>query len=265
MALVLTQPNHVMYLPLSNHLLAKASLDFSTVPELYTFLHSSEINYKEHQSFILELLKDGLRTEKDLTDFMRSMAFKLFSELYSSSLSDTETKVLILNVIQRICKIPIGVKMLTENHSLLSQLFSEVNNIIQGFVKDKYNPSVVDKIVYILLAIVKIVEDRNTHFITFLILKGIITHPFSNYLIKDNRKLLFQSLYVIISKFPDLFSEDLIKILLEKNDDTFCRYLYKFGCHFIDVKSCDIDSEYYYLRLLIKEYAISKYKVSCNI
>ncbi|KAJ8946552.1 hypothetical protein NQ314_008866 [Rhamnusium bicolor] len=41
MALILTQPNHVMYIPLSQHLTAKSSLDFSTVPELYTFLHSS--------------------------------------------------------------------------------------------------------------------------------------------------------------------------------------------------------------------------------
>ncbi|CAG9865333.1 unnamed protein product [Phyllotreta striolata] len=93
MALILTQPNHVMYLPLSQHLAAKASLDFSTVPELYTFLHSSEVNYKEHRTFTLELLRDGLRTEKDFSDFMRSMAFKLFSELYCSEVCDADGNI----------------------------------------------------------------------------------------------------------------------------------------------------------------------------
>lgn len=63
-----------------------------------------------------------MRTEKDFLDFLKSMAFKLFSELYSSCLADTECRWLILEVVAAICNIPLGVKMLVENNSLLPQL-----------------------------------------------------------------------------------------------------------------------------------------------
>lgn len=250
MALVLTQPNHVMYLPLSNHLLAKASLDFSTIPELYTFLHSSDMNYKEHRSFIFELLRDGLRTEKDFIDFMRSMAFKLFSELYASSVSDIETKLLVLEVLQVLSKLPIAVKMLTENHSLLAQVFLDLSKIVKG--KDKNNPSFIDSLIDIILPIIRMIEDQNTNFMAFLTLKKIVSDQYFCHLKKDNKKALYQCLFIIYTHYPSLFTEDLLKNLLEKSEDALSWYLYKYGCQFVDVESIDISSENYYLRLLIK-------------
>lgn len=251
MALVLTHPNHVMYLPLSNHLLAKASLDFSTIPELYTFLHSSDVNYKEHRNFILELLRDGLRTEKDFIDFMRSMAFKLFSELYASSVSDIETKLLVLEVLQVVSKLPIAVKMLTQNHSLLAQVSLDLTKIVKGSRKDKYSSSFIDRIIDIILAIIRVLEDQNINFMAFLMLKNIISDQYFCLLKKDNKKALFQCLFIIYTHDPSLFTEDLIKILLEKTEDALSWYLYKYGCQFVDVESIDISSENYYLRLLI--------------
>ena len=61
-ALVLTQPTEVMYVPLSQYLGAKDALDFSTIPELYTLLHSPHVQSKEHKRFILEVVRDGLKT-----------------------------------------------------------------------------------------------------------------------------------------------------------------------------------------------------------
>lgn len=258
MALVLTQPNHIMYLPLSHHLLAKASLDFSTIPELYTFLHSSDVNFKEHRNFILEILRDGLRTEKDFMDFLRSMAFKLFSEFYSSSISDTDTKLLVLEVLKALSQIPLGVKMLTENHSLLSQIISDVGYIIQCYSKDKYNPSFIDSVISIILGIVKIINDKNVYFLTLFVLKGIITNQFFNSLVKNSKKILFHSLFLVFDKYPSLFSPSLIEILLQKADDAFSSYMYKYGNQFVGMESTNITNENYYLRLLVKEYINKK-------
>lgn len=262
MALVLTQPNHVMYLPVSHHLLAKASLDFSTVPELYTFLHSSDINYKEHRIFILELLRDGLRTEKDLTDFMRSMAFKLFSELYSSSVSDMETNLLILDVLKAVCKIPVGTKMLIENQSLLAQLYSSVNNILQSFDKDKYNPAFIDSIISIILIILQTAIDQNSNFLAFFILKSICCHQSFDVIVKDSTRQLYECFYMIICRYPQLFTEEFILSLLCKTNDSFSEYLLTFGPKFVELVPPEITNHKYFLRLLVQKFKIVNVKES---
>lgn len=131
-AFILTNPKHIMFSPLSLYLTSKPDLDLSTIPELYTLLFSPDVNYKEHRNFILEVLRDGMRTEKDFLNFLKSMAFKLFSELYSSCLADAETRWLILEVVTAICNIPLGVKMLVENNSLLPQLEFVVEELRQA-------------------------------------------------------------------------------------------------------------------------------------
>ncbi|KAJ3661628.1 hypothetical protein Zmor_006016 [Zophobas morio] len=99
-ALVLTQPTEVMYVPLSQYLGAKDALDFSTIPELYTLLHSPHVQSKEHKRFILEVVRDGLKTAGNFTTLLRSMGFKLISELCSSTVCDPQTKLLVLVLLE---------------------------------------------------------------------------------------------------------------------------------------------------------------------
>lgn len=252
MALILTQPNHVMYLPLSNHLTAKFSLDFSTVPELYTFLHSSDVNYKERRRFILELLRDGLRSEKDFTDFLRSMAFKLFSELYNSSLADFDTKLLILDVIWSACKIPLGAKMICENHSALTQLFHAVNGVLAVPSKEKQDGRLcITKIVYILLEIVRTLRDNHSCFMIFNIAMKVVKDDVFCVLTDGDRKVIFEALYLISERFMALFTDEIVDLLLQKSGDRFCKYIVKYGCEFVDVNRLSSDDACYYLRLLI--------------
>lgn len=258
MALVLTQPNHIMYLPLSNHLLAKASLDFSTIPELYTFLHSSDVNFKDHRNFVLELLRDGLRTEEDFMDFIKSMAFKLTSEFYSSSISDSDSKLLVLEVMKSLAQIPLGVRMLTENHSVLSQIVLNVSNIIQDHSSDKHKPKFIDCIISILLSFVKIVDDENAHFLIFFTLKNILTTQVFPNLKKDSKEMLYHCFFKIFIKSPSLFSESLVEILLRQANDAYSNYIYKYGTKFVSVESTDMNNENYYLRSLLKEYKSKK-------
>lgn len=254
MALVLTQPNHIMYLPLSNYLLVKASLDYSTIPELYTFLHSSDVNFKEQRKFILELLKDGLRNEKDFVDFMRSMAYKLFSELYSSSICEISTKLLVLEVLDVLTNMPIAVRMLTENQSLLSQLYIDVHNILQDYQTDNCVHSLIDKIVSIMLNITKIVQDKNTIFISFSIMKDIFLHEIFSSLSNDSKKNVLNCMYIMFGIFPTYFSQNLLELFLQRANDPLSKYWYTYGCHFIDIKSLAASDENHYLRLLVNDY-----------
>lgn len=142
-SLVLTQPGHTMYVGLSRYLAAKSTLDLSGIPELYTFLHSPEVNFKEHRNFILEILKDGMKTKKDFQAALHSMAFKLIMELYNSSISDLDTRVLILEVFRNACSISLGVKLLCGSYGFLSWLLcvsktvdSDCENVVVPVIKD---------------------------------------------------------------------------------------------------------------------------------
>lgn len=257
MALILTQPNHVMYLPLSQHLTAKSSLDFSTVPELYTFLHSCDVNYKEHRNFTLELLRDGLRTDKDFSDFMRSMAFKLFSELYCSSVSDLDTKLLILDVVKSICDIPLGVKVLCENTSFLTQACTDVLNILRGNSKDGL---LVTKILDVLLKIVKQIKDRHANFMVFEIVKNLLYSELYFSLVGASERIFFEVIFIIQSKFFDMFCEKFYDSLLEKTNDSVCKYWTKYGCDYVNVEELDKDDKYYYVRLVFINFIRKKGK-----
>ncbi|KAJ8915188.1 hypothetical protein NQ315_000441 [Exocentrus adspersus] len=252
MALILTQPTHVMYVPLSQHLTAKASLDFSSVPELYTFLHSSDVNYKERRIFILELLRDGLRTEKDATDFLHSMAFKLFSELYNSSLADTETRLLILDIVKAVCRIPLGVKILYANSSLLTQLYQMVDRVLVLPQKQKQEEKCcVSKIISILLDIARTLQDTHTNFMVLNTLLGVVKDDIFHVLSEADLKIIFEALYMICTRSRELFTSDVLDVLLKNCDDKFCRYVVRYGCNFIDVSKLNVSDKNYYLRLLV--------------
>lgn len=149
MALVLTQPTHVMYLPLSQYLVAKPVPDLTGIPELYTLVHSSEVNYKEHREFILQVLRDGMRTEKDVQIALHTMSFKIIMELFNSSVCDSETRTLILEILCNTCKIGLGAKVMCNTVGLLSFLYITVRNMKESDV------ALIVKIVEILFYLVR--------------------------------------------------------------------------------------------------------------
>lgn len=253
MALILTHPNHVMYVPLSQHLLAKSSLDFGTIPELYTFLHSSDVNYKDHRSFILELLKDGLRTDKDYLDFERSMAFKLFMELYSSCLCDNETKIFVLNIISAACKIPIGVKMLCENHALLSILHNDVNLIVNSG-SYKLDKEILEKLLVILLQILQVLQNLHSNFMIFSSMRLLCNRDILNNLSEKSKNIFFEIFYSIYNQCPQLIHEDFITLLLKISDDSLSQYYFDYKCGKSNINRFDKNSSIYFLRLLVVNY-----------
>lgn len=250
MALVLTQPNDVMYVPMSQYLTAKPNLDFSTVPELYTYLHSSDVNYKEHRRFALELLRDGLRTEKDFTDFSKSMALKLFSELYSSCISDIETRLLILDVFVNACKLPLGCKVLCESHSLLPQLHFMLKN--DSRIKSHERNQFVDKFADILALVVANIKNKYNNSLTLELLMMIVQE---NSRKKDK---ILETILEIYNRYPQIFLEEHFDQLLKITDDKWCKYIREHGCEFISENDLLNDDCVKCLRILL----FRKYKTS---
>jgi len=99
--LILSNPSHHMYTPISNFLLAKPVLNLYSVPEFLRLFHSKEINAKQHQLWILQLLRDGLRTRLDHKMFVQQYVYKLIFSNLHTCLADRSTEDLILEIVER--------------------------------------------------------------------------------------------------------------------------------------------------------------------
>lgn len=258
MGLVLTQPGHVMYVPLCQYLGAKSALDFNGIPELYTFLHSSDVNYKDHRNFILEVIRDGLRTERDFEVALRSMAFKLIMELFNSSVCDIETKCLILEVFKKSCLIYSAVQLLCSSYGFLSWLYCLTRNINEESVNSLL-PLVID----IVLVIVRTVQYEKSLDISIIGLILIhIVDDFLTFIADDNVMiLLLQGIDLLLDSMPNFLNQQSLAKIVTHTENKYCEYLLKHPCKYnayFDENDLEKHVEYYLRRLTFKFIKVSK-------
>lgn len=118
-SLILTRPIDPLYLPLNKFFMAKPALELNTIPEFLTLFHSSEEQHKLHRHWILQIIRDGMKTELDMEIALKCVIFKIICCFYNSILADPITKSLILQVIDATVKIPKAAMMLTRGYGLL--------------------------------------------------------------------------------------------------------------------------------------------------
>lgn len=251
-ALILSQPGDVLYVPLSQYFAAKDLLDFSTIPELYTFLHGPDVNAKDLRSFILEVIKHGLISDRDVTIFLKSMAFKLISELGSSLICDYEDLSVIFDVFQACCRIDLGVKVLCGNLAFLTQVFGLFIGLFEK--KSCKESDLVFRLLQVLLVIVKSQVDRHRCFLIYFNLIVLIEDFFQQLGYKC-LQVCYQILLEVVEKFPDFVTNDNLLMLLDKTNDKFCCYMFKYGCEFLKTTdfSVSLDKQNYLHLLFYKK------------
>lgn len=222
MALILTQPLHTMYLPLSQYLSAKSIPNISGVPELYTFLHSPDVNYKEHRRFILEILRDGLRTEHDLKVALKSMAFKLIMELFNSTVCDMDTKILILEILKKACDINKGARYLCNVHGLMSFLHVTVYRLTS---KD-------NRLIPLIILLLRSLINTKNQFFDYHIFSAIIVHMIDHLTnsIKENDLPIFlETLYLLFNKEKSFLNETRLSKIINLTKSKDAEYLFYYG------------------------------------
>lgn len=253
MALILTQPMHTMYLPLSQYLSAKASPDLSGIPELLTFLHSPDVSYKEYRHFILEIIRDGLRTFQDLKVALKSMAFKLILELFNSNVCETESKILILQILNKACGINKGAKYLCNVHGLASFLYHVVFHLISSEIR----------LIPLIIKIMNNIIKNTNEFFDSYIFVSILGHIIDNYcdIIDENDLQEFLELtYLLYDKNHTVLQDERLKKMIDITKCCDAEYLFYYGHKslnnfFINNNSKDKD---YYMKLLTIKYVDKK-------
>ncbi|XP_046813044.1 nucleolar pre-ribosomal-associated protein 1 [Vespa crabro] len=235
-----TQPLNPLYLPLHNFLMAKPALDLNTIPELLQLFHSSDVHHKEHRHWILETIRDGIKTERDVEIACKCMLYKMLLDFFTCLLSDIKTKKLILEVIESSTRIPKSCRLLIRGYGLLSWLTETVIRLEN--CDPQYVTLLINIVSNILKALLWVKQEYDSY--KFLLLKillslktrltiGLSIFSFEQYLTLLQKLLVSKDLNNIVSKedMKDIvnFSKNLIGKIDEYENmlDHGCEYVNK--------------------------------------
>ncbi|XP_043249486.1 nucleolar pre-ribosomal-associated protein 1 [Colletes gigas] len=242
-SLIATQPLHPLYLPLQVFLMAKPALDVNTIPELLILFHSSDVDHKMHRHWILENIRDGMKTEYEMNTAFKCVLFKMLLGFYTCNLSDPRTKILILEVIDVALKTTKASVYLIEGYGLLPWLLEVAYNLRTHEIRlTELVVKIIDKI---LNTILKMGGDT-VHY-KLMLLK--IALSLMSRLSKDVKIIVF-TLYInilqklLLSKYMKMAvtKEHIMEILeFSKHfvgDIDECEDMLRFGCEYITKVDC---------------------------
>jgi hypothetical protein len=106
---ILSRPAHTMFSHMNYFLLARPQLDLRDVPMFYELFNSSSpTTYKQERSWMLHLLRRGVRDSTDVDLLLHRHVLSVLLSFYGSQLSDGHTRNLILQVLAVVSRVPKG-------------------------------------------------------------------------------------------------------------------------------------------------------------
>ncbi|XP_038973323.1 uncharacterized protein LOC103720976 isoform X2 [Phoenix dactylifera] len=118
----LLDPSQNHFFTISKLLMRSPKANLMSVPLFHTLFESSSIHFKMDRLWILRLIYAGLNLNCDAKIYMRNKLLELLLSFYASSLSDPESKILILQIIKKSVKLPMLVHYLVKECGLLPWL-----------------------------------------------------------------------------------------------------------------------------------------------
>ncbi|XP_026759504.2 uncharacterized protein LOC113518736 [Galleria mellonella] len=127
--MVSTAPFDPLYKPVNNFFIAKQLIDLTVVPDFLNLFHDSDVESADRRIWILEVIRDGLKTMTDVNIVFKTMCLKMIMDFYSSVLSDRKTQEKILGVLSSLTAIPRAMEILVSGYGFMSWLHFAVNQI----------------------------------------------------------------------------------------------------------------------------------------
>ncbi|XP_017470053.1 PREDICTED: uncharacterized protein LOC108361800 isoform X2 [Rhagoletis zephyria] len=124
-----TDPTHLLYKQLTMYLRLKSTFNFQCVPEFNVLFYSPEIEHQAFRQFIVEVIRNGIKSGSDLFLLVTTNTFKVLQGFYGSAMSTLDMNLLILSVFSTCAKIPASSKVMIEHVGLLSWLNSVISTI----------------------------------------------------------------------------------------------------------------------------------------
>ncbi|XP_061398679.1 uncharacterized protein LOC133334399 [Musca vetustissima] len=124
-----TDPTHLLYKQLTMYLRLKSSFNFQCIPEFNVLFFSPEVEHEQFRKFIVEVIRNGVKSSSDLFLLVSTNTFKVLMGFYGSTMSTLELNLLILSVFSTCVKIPASSKIMIEHIGILPWLCSIVSSI----------------------------------------------------------------------------------------------------------------------------------------
>ncbi|XP_075165082.1 uncharacterized protein LOC142237606 [Haematobia irritans] len=124
-----TDPTHLLYKQLTMYLRLKSSFNFQCIPEFNVLFYSPEVEHQEFRKFIVEVIRNGVKSSSDLFLLVSTNTFKVLMGFYGSTMSTLEMNLLILSVFSTCVKIPASSKIMIENVGIMPWLCSVITSI----------------------------------------------------------------------------------------------------------------------------------------
>lgn len=249
-SLVLSEPGHVMYVPVSNYLVAKSYLNLSTIPELYTLLHSSDVHFKDHRSFILNILCDGIRSLEDFEVALRSMSFKLLMELYDSCVSDSDTKVLVLSFLRNATRLPYPAKLLCSSYGLLPWLSNNVTTLTGNEVSTLL-PVLLE---VVRNCVVNKADGVDVDYVASFIVSYVLDELMGGVTKESVLLAVLETVDLVFGECSRFLGEDRLRRIVEQVGDKRCEYHLQYGCKFVDNPCEGPKSVEYYVKKITLDF-----------
>ena len=133
-ALLVSHPSHPMFGPISKARLKTATLDVSLVPLFRQTILSGSQDARIERSWLLQLLRAGLRSSADARVYLRQYIFELVMGLYDAAFIDSTTSSLALGVILAACSVPRAAREMVERGGLVGWLASRAATAVSSAI-----------------------------------------------------------------------------------------------------------------------------------
>ncbi|RHY31349.1 hypothetical protein DYB32_003618 [Aphanomyces invadans] len=118
----LLKPGHFMYPLVNAFLLSRSALDVNDVPMFYALFNSSSTMFRAERSWLLHLIKRGLKVDLDVDLLQRRHVFSIFLGFFDSPLADAHTQALVLEILTKAAATAAGNVALVHKMGLLGWL-----------------------------------------------------------------------------------------------------------------------------------------------
>uniref|UniRef100_A0A7N0UWV8 URB1 C-terminal domain-containing protein n=1 Tax=Kalanchoe fedtschenkoi TaxID=63787 RepID=A0A7N0UWV8_KALFE len=127
-SMILLEASNNHYSDIVELLTSFSALKMKRIPLFDKFFWSSSLNFKIERVWILRLCYTGLRLKEDAQIYIRSSVLENILSYYSSPFADDDSKLLILQILNKAIKLHRTTRHLVENCSLLPWLSHRVSN-----------------------------------------------------------------------------------------------------------------------------------------
>ncbi|XP_048577840.1 nucleolar pre-ribosomal-associated protein 1 isoform X2 [Nematostella vectensis] len=119
---VLLRPDHSFYMLINSFLLSRPAIDPREIPMFYTLFNSSSMQHRNEQSWMLQLLVEGMRDSQDYYIYKKRHAIELALSFHDSQLSDQQSRVLVTSLLSAILAVQVASFDCAKNYGVVSWL-----------------------------------------------------------------------------------------------------------------------------------------------